>query len=111
MSARKVDYDKFQKLNVQILGIAVTNPFSQKTFADSLKLPYPLLADYPDPEVTRSYGVLMLYPKDPKRMVARRSFFLIDKQRIVRGRWLPDVKDVFPSEPILTRVWEMTGKP
>lgn len=110
MSARKVDYDKFQELNVQILGIAVTNPFSQKTFADSLKLPYPLLADHPKPEVTRSYGVLMPYPKDPKRMVARRSFFLIDKQRIVRGRWLLDVGDVFPSEPILKRVREITGK-
>ena len=89
----------------------MTNPFSQKTFADSLKLPYPLLADHPKPEVTRSYGVLMPYPKDPKRLVARRSFFLIDKQRIVRGLWLPDVRDVFPSEPILKRVREITGKP
>lgn len=34
-------------------------------------------------------------------MVAQRSFFLIDEQGIIRGKWL--VKDgiVFPNEPIL----------
>ena len=30
-----------EELNVQILGISANSPFSQKTFADSLKLPYP----------------------------------------------------------------------
>ena len=39
------DYSRFEALNVQILGISANNTFSQKTFADSLKLPYPLLSD------------------------------------------------------------------
>ena len=95
---------------MQILGIAATNPFSQATFADSLKLPYPLLADYPEPVVIRKYGVVRAHPNDPKRVVARRSFFLIDKQGIVRGRWLGKDRDVFPSETILERVREMSGK-
>ena len=40
---------------MQLLGISANNPFSQKTFADSLKLPYPLLSDFPDLQVIRSY--------------------------------------------------------
>lgn len=96
---------------MQILGIAATNPFSQKTFADSLKLPYPLLADYPKPDVTRSYGVLIPHPRNPKLLVARRSFFLVDKRGVLRGQWLSKGEDVFPSEPILKRVREIMAKP
>lgn len=86
---------------MQILGISANDSFSQKTFADSLKLPYPLLSDHPDLRVIRSYGVLQSHPKDPKRQVARRSFFLIDKQGAVRGKWVVENNEVLPSEPIL----------
>lgn len=91
-------------MNVQVLGIAASNPFSQKAFADSIELSYPLLSDFPEPRVIRSYGVLQPYPKDPKRMVAHRSFFLIDDRGIVRGKWLADDHAVFPSEPLLEAV-------
>ena len=43
---------------MQILGISSNNPFSQKTFADSLKLPYPLLSDFPNLTTIKSYGGL-----------------------------------------------------
>jgi peroxiredoxin len=91
-------------LNVQILGIAATNPFSQKTFADSLKLPYPLLSDYPDPKVIRAYGVL-------RGQVAQQSLFLIDKEGIVRGQWFMKGVDAFPNELILKAAREIAGKP
>ena len=42
------DHSKFRELNVQLLGISANHQFSQKTMADSLKLPYPLLSDFPD---------------------------------------------------------------
>jgi peroxiredoxin len=88
-------------LDVQILGIAASNPFSQKTFADSLKLSYPLLSDYPDLKVIRQYGVLT-HTGEAKRPVARGSYFLIDKQGIIRGVWMhPEGQDIFPSEPFL----------
>ncbi len=106
LSARKADYSKFQDLNVQNLAIAASNPFSQKALADSLKLPYPLLSDFPDLKVMRSYGVL-----HPVQIVSRRSFFLIDKQGIVRGRWLAGDDEVFSSELILKGAQEIVGKP
>ena len=79
LSARKADYQKFEELNVQILRHRRTLPFSQKTFADSLKLPYPLLSDS-SMKTTKAYGV------ESGAKVQGRSFFLIDKQGIVRGR-------------------------
>lgn len=92
---------------MQILGISTINPFSQKTFADSLKLPFPLLSDFPHLNVTRSYGGL-----NPQwdMTTAQRYFFLIDKQGIVRGKWAGTVSDVFPSEPILKAARELAGK-
>lgn len=70
-------------MNVKNLGISASNSFSQQTFAESLKLPYPLLSDFPERKVIRSYGVL-----DEKTMVANRSFFLIDPQGIIRKKWI-----------------------
>ena len=95
----------FQALNVQLLGISANNPFSQKTFADSLKLPYPLLSDFPDLKAIRSYGVL-----HPSGIFAERAFFLIDKEGIVRGKWDGEPYDVFPTEPILEAARELAGK-
>ena len=101
------DYSKFEALNVQILGISSNLSFSQKTFADSLKLPYPLLSDAPDLKVIRSYGGL-----NPQwdMTTAQRWFFLIDLQGIVRGQWRGTTNDVFPSEPILKAAREISKK-
>ena len=112
MAARGADYSKFQDLNVQVLGISANNPFSQKAFADSLQLPHPLLSDHPDLKVSWSYGVLQHKPIDPSQLAARRAFFLIDQQGIVRWRWLPEKQGaLFASDPILQAAREMTGKP
>jgi peroxiredoxin Q/BCP len=113
LSARKADYDKFQAMNVQILGISTNHPFSQKTFAESLQLPFPLLSDFPDLKVTRQYGGLSLNATYAQFGIAERAFFLIDKQGIVRQRWLLKGGEeiVFPTEPLLQAVQEIAGKP
>jgi peroxiredoxin len=96
--ARKVDYEKFKALNVQILGISANNPFSQNVFADSLKLPYPLLSDFPHLKTINSYGGLS---RELKLTVAQRWFFLVDRDGIIRGQWMGNTRDVQNSEPIL----------
>jgi peroxiredoxin len=93
---------------VQILGISSNNPFSQKTFADSLKLPYPLLSDFPNLTTIKSYGGLAT---QWATTTARRWLFLVDKEGIVRGQWRGTATDVFPSEPILKLARELRGKP
>ena len=90
---------------MEILGIGSNNAFSQKTFADSLKLPYPLLSDFPDMQVIRRYGVL-----HPTQVMPRRAFFLVDQQGIVRGKWLVENKEIFPSEELLKTAQVMAQK-
>lgn len=61
-------------------------------------------------KVVRSYGVV--YGSTPTKVEypnsvgfgAARSFFLIDKQGIVRGRWIGEDLAVFPSEKLLEAV-------
>ena len=112
-----VDFRKFQGLDLQILGIAVESPFSQKTFAASLGLPFPLLSDFPDARVTRLYTAgnfiragtdlsgVMVPGKGIRtktdRIIADQAFFLVDKKGILRGRWLPGNEEAFSSKHIL----------
>jgi mycoredoxin-dependent peroxiredoxin len=100
------DHSKFRGLNVQLLGISANHQFSQKTMADSLKLPYPLLSDFPDLKAIRSYGVL-----HPSGVFAERAFFLIDQEGIIRAKWSGEPYDVFPTEPILEAAQELAKKP
>ena len=86
--------------------MSADNPFAQKTFADSLKLPYPLLSDFPALKTIKSYGVL----NEKTQITARRSFFLVDLQGILRQKWLVDPSDVVPSEPLLEAVRALAGK-
>src|SRR5205814_10661973 len=71
MSAFRDQARKFTDAHAQVLGISTDDLATQKKFAESLKLPFPLLAD-PDGTVARAYGVL-----DGK--TARRTTFVIDR--------------------------------
>ena len=83
--------------------------FSQKSFADSLKLPYPLLSDFPNGETILTYGVEQYHGK-AGRLFAKQAFFLVDKNGIVQGIWAQRDKNkeeeaspdpLFSSEPII----------
>jgi peroxiredoxin len=48
-------------------------------------LPYPLLSDFVERKVIRSYGIL-----NETIMTANRTFFLIDPQGVIRKKWMLD---------------------
>jgi peroxiredoxin len=119
LEARRDVHHQFLELGIQVLGISINHAYSQKSFAASLKLPYPLLSDYPDGRTILAYGV-GYYEGQTKRLYARPSFFLIDKAGIVRGFWgqrpvnpdeiwAPD--PLFSSEPILELAQEIVQRP
>jgi peroxiredoxin len=105
--ARKADYKRFEALGVQNLGVSDNLTFSQQVFAESLKLPYPLLSNFPDRKVIRSYGVL-----NEKSMTAHRSFFLIDPQGTIRQKWMVESggTTVVYSDSLLRGIHEVMGK-
>lgn len=61
------------------MGISTNVTFSQRAFADFLKLNFPLLSDAPDGKTMQSYGIYNV-----ERKLAQRSYFIVDKQGIIR---------------------------
>ncbi len=100
------DHSEFEKLNIQVVAIGASNPFSQKTFANSLKLPYPLLSDHPNQKVIQQYGV-QKHVGDAKRPVAKGSYFLVDKDGVIRGKWIPPAGTLFPNDVLLKAAREL----
>jgi peroxiredoxin len=94
-------------LGIQNLAVSANVTFSQQTFAESLKLPFPLLSDFPERKVMRSYGVF-----NEKTQNALRSFFLIDPEGIVRQRWLIEnqATTVVYSDTLLRDIREVMSK-
>jgi peroxiredoxin len=106
--ARKADFSRFEALGIQLLAASANLTFSQQTYAESLKLPFPLLSDFPERRTMRSYGVL-----NEKTMVANRSFFLVDPKGVIRRKWLIDnpTTTVVYSAALLKDIQEVIGKP
>jgi peroxiredoxin len=92
---------------VQILGLSANATFSQQTFAESLKLPFPLLSDFPDRKVIRAYGIL-----NERSMIANRTFFLVDPQGVLRKKWVIEnpATTVVYSDTLLSEMREIMGK-
>ncbi len=101
-----VDHGKFEALHVQLLAISASNPFSQKLFAASLHLLYPLLSDHPDFKVIQDYGVLNLHG-ETNHPVAKGAYFLIDKHGMIRGKWIRPPGEVFPNDELLQAAHEL----
>jgi peroxiredoxin len=74
------------------VGLSANVRFSQQAFADFLKLNFPLVSDAPNLKTIEAYGVLI-----PDRRVAQRSYFIVDKQGVVRFK-----KVLAPKEPLLS---------
>ena len=79
MSSGADNYEKFRAENTEVLGISANATFSQKAFADFLRLNYPLLSDSQDKKAMKAFGVF-----DEARGNVKRSYFIIDKEGVIR---------------------------
>ncbi len=84
-------------LKAQIVGIAVSDPFSNKAFSEKNYLAFPILSDYKR-EVVRAYGIEMPdFAGLPGYTTSKRAIFIIDKAGIVRYVWVSDNPTVEPD--------------
>jgi len=82
------------------LGISANVRFSQKAFAESLNLNYPLLSDSRGQKVIKAYGVF-----DEKRHRARRSYFIVDKQGVIRfKKIMSSNRKLHPNEELFKEI-------
>jgi peroxiredoxin len=90
-----------------VLGVSVDFNDANKVFAEKLGLTYPLLSDFRR-QVSRDYGVLYDDPSmanDPKKIPlylrAKRSWFIIDKQGVVRYIQVNAPRELLPNDKLL----------
>ncbi|RPH73408.1 hypothetical protein EHM76_05355 [bacterium] len=91
MSSSRDDHPKFTAADTEIIGVSMNHPLSQKAFSDFLKLNFPLVSDFPDGKTTQAYGVF-----NAERRLAQRSYFIVDKQGVIRYK-----KVLAPKEPLV----------
>jgi peroxiredoxin len=91
MSSSRDDYSKFTAADTEVVGISMNHTLSQKAFSDFLKLNFPLGSDFPEGKTASAYGV---YNAD--RRLAQRSYFIVDKQGVIRYK-----KVLGPKDPLV----------
>ena len=97
------NYEKFNALDVTVIGISKDSVASHQKFAEKFALPFILLAD-PELEVIKAYGVWQEkknYGKTAMGVV--RSSFIIDEKGIIEHA-MPKVKPDTNAEEILERL-------
>lgn len=73
MKAYQAGAQHFQETGAKVFGISTDNTPSQKAFAQSLGLTFPILSDFLDRKVSQQYGIYIA-----KAGVANRVTFVID---------------------------------
>lgn len=104
--AFQLDLPKFEAANAQVLGISVDFNAANTVFAEKLGLKFPLLSDTRR-VMTRAYGVLNDNPAmaNDARIAgylrAKRSWFIIDREGIIRYAKVEDPRGIMPNDDLL----------
>jgi len=94
------DYKKFQKQEIEVIGVSPDDVDSHKKFCDKMKIEFPLLADI-DKIISKKFGVW-----GKKNFMGReymgvmRSTFLVDKKGTI-FKIYPKVKPAGHSKQVL----------
>lgn len=83
----------------------MNHALSQKAFSDFLKLNLPLLSDFPDGKTAQAYGVF-----NGDRRLAVRSYFIVDKQGVIRYKKVLKQGDPLVSNEELLAEAKKLGK-
>ena len=88
---------KFNEMKTQVLAISVDSPFAQKAFAEQNRLNFTLLSDF-NRRAVKAFGI-----EDPNfgggtlPGVAKRSVFILDRDGVVRYKWVTDNPGIEPN--------------
>ena len=86
---------EIRALGAEIVAVAVTSVFAQQAFARSLGVDFPLVSDW-NRTAAPAYGVQYDVWRGHQG-VAKRSLFVIDRDGVIRYRWVTDDAFVLPD--------------
>ena len=86
---------ELNQLKAQLFAVSVDSRFALNAFAEKNNLEFPLLSDF-NKEVSKAYGA-QYETFLGLNGVAKRSAFVIDKEGVIRYRWVSDDAKVKPN--------------
>lgn len=90
MCALRDNLAEFNKINAQVVGIDVNDPWTNKAFSEKNGLTFPILSDY-NRDIVRMYNVFHNDFGNLKGYtVAKRSVFILDQNGVVTYKWVSD---------------------
>ena len=90
MCTLRDNMQELNKINAQVVGISVNDPFTNKAFAQNNNLNFPILSDY-NREVVKLYNVYHENFGNLKGYtVSKRSVFILDHNGVVVYKWVSD---------------------
>jgi peroxiredoxin len=105
-----LDLPKYESLDTQVLGVSVDVLGALHAFAEKLGLTYPLLSDF-SRDTVKKYGVMDDDPNSAYFRMARRAYFVIDQQGIIRYKHImPDPGHALDSEEIFGAVQRVVAR-
>jgi len=88
---------RLNEVKAQVVGISVNDPYSNRGFAEQNMLNFPLLSDY-NRDVVKLYDIeLKDFAGLKGYTAAKRSVFILDKNGIVRYKWVSEDPGVEPD--------------
>jgi peroxiredoxin len=101
----------FIDFGAQVVGISVNDPFTNKAFAETNRLRFPILSDYTR-QTIKSYDI---FHEDfaglRDYIAAKRSVFILDEAAIVRHKWVSEDPSKEPDfEEIVRQLSQLVVK-
>jgi peroxiredoxin len=82
--------DSLQTLPGQVVAISVNDPFSNKGFAETHQLQFPILSDYTRETIKKYNIVINDFAGLKGYTAAKRSVFVLDENGVVRYKWVSE---------------------
>jgi peroxiredoxin len=105
-----LDLPKYESLDTQVLGVSVDVNAALRAFAEKMGFTYPLLSDF-SRDTVKKYGVMYDDPNSAQFRMAKRAYFVIDKQGIIRYKHImEDARHMLDAEEIHETVKKVVTK-
>lgn len=88
---------RFEEMESGVVGISVNDPFTLAAFAERNAINFPLLSDYSRGTTNAYHIALNDFAGMEGYTAAKRSVFIVDRQGIIRYRWVSDDPGVEPD--------------